>query len=695
MIGERLLSGAAVAAIVAFGLSAEASLPWLVVLVYAAAVLVGSAVVQLPSLPRVVQAALRLSALAASAGAALVTVLARQVPIIPEAPGREWAAVVGFTLTALVTIGLLSRRSLGRPRFLLPTTVALLVAAGLGYSRPDFVSTTRFPLHYLVPAAAAAVLLWAWAVASGGPRPSRRGLLTFFGTAGAIAVSLVVFLPLAQPHVERAVASALAGGTTGLDEATSLGDVASLAQSDRVVLRVWTRRPQLLRAFVLDRFDGHGWAAAPAARRNLPPLGPPTPALLRGASGSFFLLPPFGPEDLAGAGGAVAGAVPAALVETRLVPAVSDGWPLLAPASPVLVRAPLRWLERSGSGVLRGSDVPAVYGVANRPGAGREPSPGDEALQLPASVDPRVRALASSLAAGTASDRERLARTVAHLHGGGYRYTLDVGSFRTGDPLAEFLFDKRAGYCEYFATAAAVLLRLQGVPARFVKGLSVGAHNEAAGHYVVRDRDAHAWVEAWLPDDGWVEADPTPPRDFAALHPPRPLAGLAEWLESVRAAGAQAWALLSTGEWKELAARSVGAVGRSLERLLRAPLAGAAAAVALVVGGVFWLRRLRRRTRAVGRARDEATAVPPELRALLQRLERQWARAGVARPPSRALLEHVQRLSASALPAAAVDTSRRVADAYYQAAFAGRPPGRAAIEQLAVELDRHRDGVRS
>jgi hypothetical protein len=691
--GERLSSSAAVAAIVTFGLSAEASLPWLAVLVYAAAVLFGSAVWQLPPLPRVVQAALRLLALVASAGAALVTVLARQVPIIPEAPGREWAGLVGFTLTALVTVGLLSRRSLGQPRFLLPTTVALLVAAGLGYSRPDFVSTTRAPLHYLVPSAVAAVLLWAWAVASGGPRPSRRGLLTFFGTAAAIAVSLVVFLPLAQPHVERAVASALAGGTTGLDEATSLGDVASLAQSDRVVLRVWRSRPQLLRAFVLDRFDGHGWSAAPGTRRNLPPLGPPLPELLRGASGSFFLLPPFGPQDLTGASGAVAGA--GALVETRLVPAVSDGWPLLAPASPMLVRAPLRWIERSALGVLRGSDVPAVYGVASSRAGALGPSPGDEALQLPASVDPRVRALASSLAAGTASGRERLARTVAQLHGGGYRYTLDLGSFRTGDPLAEFLFDKRAGYCEYFATAAAVLLRLQGVPTRFVKGFSVGPHNEAAGHYVVRDRDAHAWVEVSLPGEGWVEADPTPPRDFAALHPPRPLAGLAEWFESVRAAGSQAWALLSTGEWKELASRSVGALGRSIERMLTAPIVGAAAALALAVGIGLWLRRLRRRTRGVGRARDEATAVSPELRALLQRLERHWARAGVARPPARALLEHVQQLSASALPASAIDTSRRVADAYYQAAFAGRPPDPAAIEQLAVELDRHRDGVRS
>ena len=98
------------------------------------------------------------------------------------------------------------------------------------------------------------------------------------------------------------------------------------------------------------------------------------------------------------------------------------------------------------------------------------------------------------------------------------------GAFRTGDPLAEFLFEKKAGYCEYFASAAVVLLRLQGVPARFVKGLSVGPQtDQGGGLHVVRDSDAHAWVEAWIPGEGWVEADPTPPGQFAEAHGTRGL----------------------------------------------------------------------------------------------------------------------------------------------------------------------------
>src|SRR5205814_8379510 len=96
--------------------------------------------------------------------------------------------------------------------------------------------------------------------------------------------------------------------------------------------------------------------------------------------------------------------------------------------------------------------------------------------------------------------------------------SLQVGKFATRQPVAEFVFDKKRGYCEYFASAAAVLLRLQGVPARYVTGFSMDAAARVGGHYVVRESDAHAWIEAWIPGRGWVEADPTPAGDYAAVH---------------------------------------------------------------------------------------------------------------------------------------------------------------------------------
>jgi hypothetical protein len=79
------------------------------------------------------------------------------------------------------------------------------------------------------------------------------------------------------------------------------------------------------------------------------------------------------------------------------------------------------------------------------------------------------------------------------------------------DPMTDFFFGSRAGYCEHFATAMVVLLRMRGIPARLVTGFLSGQYNEMGSFYTVRASDAHAWVEAYLDDEGWVVFDPTPP----------------------------------------------------------------------------------------------------------------------------------------------------------------------------------------
>ena len=79
------------------------------------------------------------------------------------------------------------------------------------------------------------------------------------------------------------------------------------------------------------------------------------------------------------------------------------------------------------------------------------------------------------------------------------------------DPVADFLFNVKAGHCEYFATAMAVMLRTRGVVARVVNGFLPGEYNEAAGAYTVRQSDAHSWVEVYFPETrSWVTFDPTP-----------------------------------------------------------------------------------------------------------------------------------------------------------------------------------------
>ena len=90
-------------------------------------------------------------------------------------------------------------------------------------------------------------------------------------------------------------------------------------------------------------------------------------------------------------------------------------------------------------------------------------------------------------------------------------YSLDAGNLAVRDPLANFLFVTKRGYCEYFASAMAVMLRTQGIPSRVVTGFQSGYFNDVSGSWVMRASDAHAWVEAWIEGRGWVTFDPTPP----------------------------------------------------------------------------------------------------------------------------------------------------------------------------------------
>ena len=95
--------------------------------------------------------------------------------------------------------------------------------------------------------------------------------------------------------------------------------------------------------------------------------------------------------------------------------------------------------------------------------------------------------------------------------GRSYRYSLELkGRPGSADPLAVFLFESRAGHCEYFATAMAVMLRQTGIPARLVNGFRTGEYNALGDAWVVRQYDAHSWVEAYFKPYGWIEFDPTP-----------------------------------------------------------------------------------------------------------------------------------------------------------------------------------------
>lgn len=139
-----------------------------------------------------------------------------------------------------------------------------------------------------------------------------------------------------------------------------------------------------------------------------------------------------------------------------------------------------------------------------------------EELQLPDSLPQRVRELGDRLAEGAAGQYETVRRVQAFLRQE-YAYTkLDTEVPPAGRDFVDyFLFEARQGYCNHFSTAMAILLRTQGIPARWVKGFAPGELT-GPGQYTVRASDAHAWVEVYFPTVGWVPFEATPPAGMAA-----------------------------------------------------------------------------------------------------------------------------------------------------------------------------------
>ena len=129
-------------------------------------------------------------------------------------------------------------------------------------------------------------------------------------------------------------------------------------------------------------------------------------------------------------------------------------------------------------------------------------------LQLPP-LDPRIRALAETIAGGANNEFDKVSAIQRYLTSH-YAYTLNLTGPPASDPLANFLFDRRSGNCEYFASAMAVMLRSIGIPARYATGFLQGEYNDVGGDYIVRESDAHAWVEVYFPGYDWITFDPTP-----------------------------------------------------------------------------------------------------------------------------------------------------------------------------------------
>lgn len=133
----------------------------------------------------------------------------------------------------------------------------------------------------------------------------------------------------------------------------------------------------------------------------------------------------------------------------------------------------------------------------------------DDYLSLPP-IDLRVARLADEITASAPTNYDKALALERYLltHFG---YSLDLSRSVPKDPIAWFLFERKKGHCEYFASSMVVMLRSLHIPSRIVTGFRGGEFNDLTGQYVIRAKNAHSWVEVYFPGSGWVPFDPTPP----------------------------------------------------------------------------------------------------------------------------------------------------------------------------------------
>jgi hypothetical protein len=193
--------------------------------------------------------------------------------------------------------------------------------------------------------------------------------------------------------------------------------------------------------------------------------------------------------------------------------------------------------------------------------------------------------LASRLSAGTDSELEVVRRVEEYLTSGRFRYTTHVGE-PGEDPLLDFLFKTHAGYCQHFAGAATLLLRLAGVPTRVATGFATGKRT-GEHTYAVRDEDAHAWIEVYFPGFGWVPFNPTPSAAEAEVADETDVltaseagAGGGSGTPTVAVAGVVAL-LLGGGLVRWWRRRPAPALGELLVRLVPGPVTAATTLTAL------------------------------------------------------------------------------------------------------------------
>ncbi|MGH9501103.1 MAG: transglutaminase TgpA family protein [Terriglobales bacterium] len=320
----------------------------------------------------------------------------------------------------------------------------------------------------------------------------------------ALGAAVIFFL---LPRASRVYLSAYTPTSeiaTGFSDRVQLGRIGEIQQSTALVMHIQidgdTHGAYDLkwRGVALSLFDGTTWSN-PYEHLLVP----------RSPDGQFLLA-----STPAAQGGR--------LIHYRvLMEPVTDNVFFLAPEA-ISLGGNYRRVSRDEAGAVFNTDLEHPVSTYDAESDVAEPRPAElrgagqdyppavllNYLQLPR-MDPRVASLAKQITVAESNDFDKAVAMERYLRTH-FGYTLQLGRSAPRDPLAYFLFERKQGHCEYFASAMAVMLRSLRIPSRVVNGFRTGEFNDVTSQYLVRASNAHSWVEAYFPGYGWMSFDPTP-----------------------------------------------------------------------------------------------------------------------------------------------------------------------------------------
>ena len=332
--------------------------------------------------------------------------------------------------------------------------------------------------------------------------------LVFLILLGGAAIFFVL------PRISSGYLSAFARSreiTTGFSDRVQLGQIGEIQQSNSLVMHIQIDGDRQgaydlkWRGVTLNVFDGKTWFN-PHAQQVVANLG----------SGRFLLF-----QSGARSGRLhFAGSAQSIHYHVLMEPLVSNVF-FLAPTASILLGNYRLVSIDDGDAVF---DIDPEHPISRYEATSNiaQPSPGElrtapdayppeillNYLQLPR-LDARVVPLAQQITASFDNNFDKAVALETYLRTK-FGYTLQLPSSVPRDPVANFLFERKRGHCEYFASSMAIMLRALGIPSRVVNGFRTGEFNDLTSQYLVRASNAHSWVEAYFPNYGWISFDPTP-----------------------------------------------------------------------------------------------------------------------------------------------------------------------------------------